>query len=158
MMRRHAGFSLIELVMVIAIMGIISTIVGKIFFQSFKTFLVSQNISDIDWQGLLSMENFSNDVHNIRSANDISTISSGTFSFVDMTGTTVTYQLSGNTLQRSGQTLATGVQSIGFGYYDENYAVTATAANVRYITFSASFAQDNLALGFSTMAGTRGMS
>lgn len=158
MMRRLSGFSLIELVMVIAIMGIISTIVGKIFFQSFKTFLVSQNISDIDWQGLLSMENFTNDVHNIRSANDISTVSSGTFSFVDMTGTTVTYQLSGNTLQRSGQTLATGVQSIGFTYYDKNYSVTATTANVRYITFTASFVQDKLALGFTTMAGTRGMS
>lgn len=151
------GFSLIELVIVIVIMGIISGIVGKILFQSFQTFIVSQNISNADWQGLLSMNVVTNDIHNIRSANDITTISASSFAFVDMTGTSVTYTLSGSSLQRNGLTLASGVSSIAFAYYDKNYTVTATAANVRYITFSATFVQNNLSLAFSTMAGTRGM-
>lgn len=155
--KRQRGFSLIELIMVIVIMGIVSVIVSRILFQSFKTFIVSQNISDIDWQGLLSMNNFTNDVHNIRSANDITTISSSSFSFVNMSGTAITYQLSGSTLQRNSLTLASGVSGIAFAYYDKNYAVTATPANVRYITFSASYVQNNLGLSFSTMAGTRGM-
>jgi prepilin-type N-terminal cleavage/methylation domain-containing protein len=157
-MRRQSGFTLIELVLVIVIMGVISIVVGKILFHSFQTFVTSQNISDVDWNGQLTMANFSNDVHTIRSASDIATIAANTFSFVDTTGTTVTYQLSGSTLTRSGQTLATGVTSIAFAYYDKDYSVTATAANVRYVTFTASFVQNNLALAFTTMAGTRGMS
>lgn len=157
-MRRQRGFTLLELILSIVIIGVISVVVGRIIFQSFKTFTIAQNVSDIDWQGLLVMENFANDVHTIRSANDISTITSSNFSFVNTSGTTVTYQLSGSTLTRNSQTLATGVQSIGFAYYDKNYSVTATAANVRYITFTATFLQNNLSLPFITMAGTRGMS
>lgn len=156
-MRRQRGFTLVELVMVIAIMGIVSVVVSRILFQSFQTFIAAQNVTNIDWEALLVMQRFENDVHNIRSSNDISTISSGTFSFVDVSGNTVTYQLSGSTLLRNSQTLATGVQSIAFGYYDANYAVTASTTGVRYVTLSAAFVQNNLSLSFSTMAGTRGM-
>lgn len=156
-MYRQRGFTLMELVMVIAIMGIVSVVVSRIFFQSFQTFIIAQNVTNIDWQALLVMQRFENDVHHIRSSNDISTISSGTFSFVDVSGNTVTYQLSGSALLRNSQTLATGVQSIAFVYYDSNYAVTASTTSVRYVTLSVTYIQNNLSLSFSTMAGTRGM-
>lgn len=155
---RAKGFTLIELIMVIVIMGVISVVIGRILFSSLQTFITSQNISDDDWQGLLSLNKFTNDVHNIRSANDILTVSASTFSFVDVTGNTVTYQLSGSSLLRGGITLASGVSSIAFSYYDKNYTVTATPTNVRYISFSTTQTQNNLSLSFSTMAGTRGMS
>jgi prepilin-type N-terminal cleavage/methylation domain-containing protein len=155
--KKTAGFTLIELIMVIVIMGVISVVIGHILFQSFQTFITAQSVSDDDWQGLLSMNKFTNDVHNIRSMNDISTITASSFSFVDMSGTTVTYALSGSSLQRSGTTLASGVTGMAFAYYDKNYTVTSTAANVRYITFSTTLTQNNLSLTFSTMAGTRGM-
>lgn len=155
--RSQQGFTLVELILVIVIMGVISVIVGKILFQSFKTFIASQNISDIAWQSFLPMQDIANDVHSIRSANDIITISATNFSFVNMAGTTITYQLTGSVLTRNSQTLANGVQSLTFGYRNENYAVTTVPANVRYITISASFNQGNLTLPFTTMIGTRGM-
>lgn len=152
-----SGFTLIELLMVIVIMGVISVVIGRILFQSLQTFATAQNISDNDWQGLLSLNVFSNDVHNIRSANDITSISASSFSFVDMAGNAVTYQLSGSALLRNGATLATNVNSIAFTYLDKNYATTATPANVRYITFAVSATKNTLSLSYSTMAGTRGM-
>lgn len=152
------GFSLIELIIVIVLMGIISAVVGRILFQAFKNYTVSQNISDVDWNAFLAMQVFTNDVHDIRSANDISTISATSFSFVDIAGNTVTYQLTGSTLTRNSQTLARGLSSLAFGYRDGNYAVTATPANVRYITFAGTYVQNNLSLPFTTMVGTRGMS
>lgn len=155
--RLLAGFTLLELMMVIVIMGIISVVVARIFSNFFQDFVTSQNISETDWRGLLVMNEFTNDVHNIRSANDISTISASGFSFVDMSGTSVTYSLSGSVLLRNSNTLANGVTGLTFAYFDNNYASTAAVANVRYITISTTLTQNNLNQVFSTMAGTRGM-
>ena len=155
--RAEQGFSLLELVIVMVIMGVISVVVSRILFQSFKTFIVSQNVSDIDWTGLLMVQTFTNDVHDIRSANDVSTISASTFTFVNTAGTTVTYAFSGSTLTRNSRTLAAGLQSFSFGYRDVNYNTTATPANVRYITLTSTITQNDLSLPFTTMAGTRGM-
>lgn len=156
--QRQAGFTLIELVAVIVIMGIISVVTGRILLASFNTFITSQNISEIDWNGLLTMEVFTNDVHDIRSANDISTINATSFSFVNSAGTSVSYALSGSTLLRNSAVLASGVQSVAFDYRDTNYVATATPGNVRYILLTVNFTQNNLTLPFATMAGTRGMS
>lgn len=154
---RHRGFTLIELIMVIVIMSIVSVVVGRIMLAGFKNFITAQDISEADWNGLLALEMLTNDIHNIRSASSITTISSSTFSFVDMAGTTVTYQYSGSILQRNSLTLASGLSAFGFGYLDRNGASTATAASVRYITISLTASQNNLSLPFSTTIGTRGM-
>lgn len=154
---RLAGFTLIELIMVITIMGVVSVVMGRLLTESFKTFITAQNISEVDWQGLLATNNFTNDVHSIRSANDISAITASSFSFIDTSGATNTYQLSGSNLLLNSATLATGASNLAFAYYDKNYLVTATAANVRYITFSIKLTQNNLSQTYTTMAGTRGM-
>jgi prepilin-type N-terminal cleavage/methylation domain-containing protein len=155
---RQMGFTLIELILVIVIISVISIIVGRLLFQSLQTFIVSQNVSSTDWQGLLTLNRFSNDVHNIRSENDISTITSSSFAFVDLSGASVSYSLSSSTLQRNGISLATGVSGLTFAYYDKNYSVTVTPANVRYISISANFTSNNLTQSFATLVGTRGMS
>lgn len=155
--RTQNGFSLIELIITIVIMGIISVVVGKILLQGYKTYITSQNISEVDWQGLLALESITNDIHNIRSASSITTISASSFAFVDMSGTTVTYTLSGSNLQRNGLTVASGVSALTFSYLDDSGAITATASAVRYITISLTAVQNNMSLTFTTLVGTRGM-
>lgn len=156
--RSQKGFSLVELVMTIVIMGIISVVVGKILLQGYKTFITSQDISEVDWQGLLALESLTNDIHNIRSSADITTISSSSFAFTDMTGTSVTYALSGSTLQRNSLTVASGISALTYSYLDKNGSVTASPAAVRYISISVTAVQNNMSLAFTTLVGTRGMS
>lgn len=155
--KKQKGFTLIELILSIILMGIISVVIGRIMVAGFKTFITSQNISEADWQGLLALEMITNDIHDIRSASSITTISASSLVFTDMAGTIVTYQLSGTNLQRNSLTVASGITALAFTYLNGSGTVTATPAAVRYITVAVTAVQDNLSLVFSTMAGTRGM-
>lgn len=158
MKRRTHGFSLIELIMVIVIISVVSVVISRIMFNSFRMFRVSQDIADTDWQALLAIESIANDIHDIRSANDITTINPSTFAFVDVEGTATTYQLSGNLIQRGGVTLASNVSGLTFTYLDENGVVTATPTLVRYVRVSVTNTQNNLSQNFTSLIGTRGMS
>jgi prepilin-type N-terminal cleavage/methylation domain-containing protein len=155
--RLQYGFSLIELIVTIVIMGIISTVVGKIMVEGYQTFITAQNIGDADWQALLALESLTNDIHNIRSAADITTISASSFIFVDMDGTSITYQFSGSTLTRNAITVATGMSGFSLSYLNEAGAVTATPSAVRYVGINLTMLQNGLSLPFSTLVGTRGM-
>lgn len=155
---RQVGFTLIELVVVLILMGIISVVVGRILFHGYQTILTSQNISESDWSGFLALDRLVDDIHNIRSAADIATASATQLIFVDVNNTTVQYQLSGTNLLRNSQTLASGIQSIVFSYLTTSGAVAATTATIRYIAVSVTTAQGNLTLAFSTTGATRGMS
>ena len=156
--RRVSGFTLIEMVFVIVIMGIMSVVIGDILFQGYQTLNTSKNISEASWQGFIALERMANDIHTIRSAGNISTVTSSQFAFVDVNGTTVTYQLSGTSLLRNSQILASGVQSLSFSYLNANGSTTATASQVRYITVSLTLTQGPMSLAMSTLVGTRGMS
>ncbi len=155
--RRHStsGFSLFELVLVIFIMGVISVVIGKILFQSYQSFLTSQDISEVDWSAFIALERIVNDIHRIRSANDITTIQSNQFTFTDDTGNSVQYTLSGNSLLRNSQTLANHIQSVTFNYLDKNGSTTATASAVRFIPLSITVAKGNTSSSFSTVGATR---
>src|SRR5689334_5144417 len=148
-MMREKGFTLIELIMVILIVSIISVVVGKTLYHSFQTFLTIQNITEADWTGYASLDRIANDIHRIRSAGDITTISSNNLVFTDISGTSVQFQLSGNSILRNSQTLVSGVSSLSFTYRDKNGSVTATPSSVRYITISVTAQQDNITTSFT---------
>lgn len=157
MYTKKGGFTLIELMATIVLMGIISVMVGHVLLNGYQNFITSQTISQTDWKGLLVLERMSNDIHTIRSANDISIIGANQLVFIDVNSNTVQYQLSGNSLLRNSQTLVNGIQSFNLSYLDKNGSVTAVPSFVRYVLISVAIAQDNLAQSYSTMAATRGM-
>lgn len=157
MIQKSKGFTLIELISVIVLLGIISTIVGQILLNSYRTFLVSKKISETDWQGMLALARLTNEIHTIRSANDISTIESTQLSFTNSSGSTVQYQWSGHILLRNSQPLIGGIQGLSFTYLDRNGAVTSTAISVRYIIISVTILEDGMEQSFLTMVATRGM-
>jgi len=156
--RQQYGFSLIELVMVLMIIGVISVVVSRILLQSGLEYTTANNIGVTDWQGFAVLSRMTEDIHNVRSKNDISTINSTEFVFTDADGTSVQYTLSGNTLLRNAQTLATGVTGLAFGYLTSAGVATNTPASVRYISISLSTSQGNITSSFSTLVGTRGLS
>jgi prepilin-type N-terminal cleavage/methylation domain-containing protein len=157
MLRRQRGFTLLELVMVIVIIGVISVVIAKIMLQGLQSFATSQNTSEVDWQGLIAMERLTSDIHTIRSPSDITTITASQLTFTDTSGTSVQYSLSGNNLLRNSQILASGVTGLTFGYLSDTGATTATASAVRYISISLTLVQSNITTSFSTLVGSRGL-
>ena len=155
--QKQLGFTMVEMIISLVIMGIISVVIGKILFQAYQDFLVSNNITEADWNGFVALERIVKDIHNIQSAAAITVINPSQLAFTDMSGNSVQYKLSGNSLIRNSQTMASGVQSLALSYLDKNGASTATTANVRYITMTISLVQGNITTSFVTTAGTRGM-
>lgn len=151
------GFTLLELIFVIVLVGIISVVITKTLFQSYQVFQTGQNISEADWQAYLALDRLTQDIHNIRSASDMTTITANQFTFVDKTGTTVQYQFSSNALLRNSQTLAAGIQSFAFSYLDQNGATTAVTSNVRYVGINITTVQQTVTVSFATLIATRGM-
>lgn len=151
------GFTLIELVMVIVIVAIISVVISRVLVQSFQTFQTAQNIYEDDWQGFLALERMKTDIHNVRSAADITTATSSQLTFTDANGSSVQYLLSGTLLTRNGQTLASGIQSFALSYLNASGVTTATPALVRYVGISLTASQGTMSLPFATLIGVRVM-
>ncbi|TAK74630.1 MAG: prepilin-type N-terminal cleavage/methylation domain-containing protein [Gammaproteobacteria bacterium] len=157
-MGKIPGFTLIELTASMVIMAIISVVVGSVLFHGYQAFITSQNISTTDWNGFLALERMADDIHTIRSPNDISVIQSTQLTFVDVNSNSVNYQLSSGSILRNGVTLASGVQSFSMSYLNTPGAITSTASAVRYIVLSVSFTQGNLTQSYVTTVGTRSIS
>lgn len=156
-MHKQMGFTLIELIFALVLIGIVSVMGGRVLLSGYQTFLTTQNIVETGWQGVIALNRLADDIHTIRSSTDITTIQATQFSFVDNAGNTVQYQLSGSVLTRNGLSLASGLQAFALGYLDSNGATTTTPANVRYVSVSLTVADDGMTRNFATLAATRGM-
>jgi len=154
--RQLAGFTLIELVMTIVLMGIIMVVIGRVLIEGYEQFTTANNFQEVDSKALLVLERIVNDIHTLRSVNDLTTIGASQITFINSSGATIQYQLSGSSLLRNSQTLATGVQSINFIYDDANGNVTATPSAVRFIEITLTVSQGSFSAGFSTQASVRG--
>jgi prepilin-type N-terminal cleavage/methylation domain-containing protein len=55
--RKQRGFTLIELVIVITILGVISVVIGRVLLQGYDTMLTSEQVSSTGSQGLIALEN-----------------------------------------------------------------------------------------------------
>ena len=92
-MRKHAGFTLIELVMVIVILGILAAISSVILSQGFNAYFTGKNVTDASWQGVSALEHVARDLRAIRSPSDMTTATATQFVFTNISGTSITYQL-----------------------------------------------------------------
>jgi prepilin-type N-terminal cleavage/methylation domain-containing protein len=135
-MRHTQGFTLIELILVIMLLGIISVIASKIFSQGISAYLNEQYLMDADWQGRFALERMARRLHVVRSPNDITTATASNFSFTDINGNTWNYQLSGSNLLENSNTLANGINNLTFTYLTNTGATTATLTAIYYVQIS----------------------
>lgn len=159
-MRRNqqSGFTLVELIMVIIITGLITAAVSQIIAQGFNAYLSGKNATEADWQGRVAMERMARDLRMIQSPSSITTATSNQIVYTDTTGTSITYQLSGTTLQRNSQTLATGINSLTLSYFDKTGTSTGTLTAIRYITISLNITQSNANYTLTTSIYPRNLS
>lgn len=164
MMRRlmlSRGFTLIEMIMVILILGIIVAMSSSLLTQGLNSASQGEGLLDANWQGQIAFERMSRDISLVRSTADITTIGASNFAFTDTSGNTISYSLSGTSLlltqNGNAAILADGVSSLSFTYFDRTGTSTATATLVRYIRISITVTRNNVNYALTTMIYPRNL-
>lgn len=150
-----SGFTLVELIVVIVIIGTLSVITLPLLHSGFNAYLTQRNLSDANWQGRLALDRFSRDIRDLPSAANITTATATQLVFTDSSNTSVTYALSGTLLQRNAITLANGINTLTFGYYNSSGAVTATIANMRYVSILLNVTKNGVNTNLQTVINFR---
>jgi len=116
------GFTLIELIIVITIIGIITGVVGFVLFGAVDAWTFKFNRSDILSDGRPAMNRMVREIREIRDNDSVATASSSEFRFTNVDNVDITYNLSSTDLNRTANgvtnTLAEDVSGLTFTYYD----------------------------------------
>jgi prepilin-type N-terminal cleavage/methylation domain-containing protein len=142
-LKKSLGFTLIELILVIAVLAIISAVGSRIVAKGLTGYIASQNMIDSDWQARIALESMTREIRNIRSVSNITIATPTRLTFVDTFGITIDYTLSGTNLMEGAQVLADGISTLSFTYYDNNYASTLIIANINVIQINMTVTQGN---------------
>ncbi|MDP3704837.1 MAG: prepilin-type N-terminal cleavage/methylation domain-containing protein [Legionellaceae bacterium] len=153
-MRTAKGFTLIELILVIVLVAILGATSSLILSQTFKAYFTGKKIADLAVRTNIASDNV---IRELKSAESLTALGATTLTFINQQGQTVVIDLSGTTLRRNvdatgAQILCTQVTNLSFGFFDQTYAVTAVAANVRFITMEIKTTNDGYP--YSLIGGT----
>lgn len=145
-MMDNKGFTLIEMVMVITLLGIIGGIIALPLYQGATGWFEATTREGITESGRVAIERMMREIRNTaRKADNTPCISAATatsFSFSDVNAdivncNSVNFSRAGAvapyTVQRNGVDLANDVNSLAFTYYDNTNVPTAVVANVRRV-------------------------
>ncbi|MHB1951451.1 MAG: prepilin-type N-terminal cleavage/methylation domain-containing protein [Acidiferrobacteraceae bacterium] len=163
--RPQSGFSLIEMVIVIILLGIISAIGALIIHGGFDAYFAERDINAADAQAQIAAARMTRELRVIRTptAADLPVMTASAVSFVDMAGNTITYQYDAatQTLTRAenggaAQTLADHVASAAFSYWQSDAQTPATsAANLDYVTIQMTITRGVSSLTYRTTVHPR---
>jgi prepilin-type N-terminal cleavage/methylation domain-containing protein len=152
--RKQDGFTMVEMVIVIVLIGIIAMTASLLIGQAAQTYQKEDNYSAITNQGRLALETMAREIRMIRSTSDITSSCASTtaLNFTDTNGTLVAYSFSGSTLLAGTNPLATNLTSFGITYYDESSppVTTTTCSAVWNVTVSLTVAQGGDSLTMRT--------
>jgi prepilin-type N-terminal cleavage/methylation domain-containing protein len=157
MLKRQRGFSLVELVLVIMIIGVLSVFISKFIAATLNSYINAQNVTDTTWQLRLAYIRLLRDIRQIRSPSDVTNLTSNELTFVDMSGASFDYIFNGTQLTLNGQVLADGISG-GFSYFTNTVAAAATASVTTYVTFTMTDSQKGANISFTGTAELRNFS
>lgn len=142
--KNSKGFTLIEIVITIVIVGIISGIAAVIIAQGVRSYSDEQDRSDMRYRAGLALERMSREIRMIRSASaaDIPIMTGSILRYTDINGAAMGFRLNAGAIERTednGATwnpLATNITAPGgnlFTYLDSAGSVTGSQASLWFV-------------------------
>ena len=166
---KSRGFTLIEVVITIVIVGIIAGIAAMIILQGVRAYSAEQSRSDVHYQARLAVERMAREVRLVRSRTvaDIPTMTPTDLLFCDVTGKAVEFQLVGTALNRresatcspsawgGWNALATGVTPLTVSYFQRDGVTAATATTLWFVVIDMTDVQGSETLRLRTRVHPR---
>jgi len=142
--RQDRGFTLVEIVITIVLVGILSGLAAMIILQGVKTYSEEQAHGSVQYQARLAMERMVREIRMIRSQGaDIVTMTAANLQYTDVNGAVTGFNWSGlptSTLNRwngaSNDVLASGITAFSFDYWQQDGLTVANTTNVWFIDIS----------------------
>lgn len=135
---KNSGFSLVELIVVIVLVGILAALGAQMLGKTVQSFVFGRDVVKGDWQARVALERLTRDLRMVRAATNLTIIPATAITFSDTDGNNVNYSITGTQLMRNTQVLADDVSNLQFTYLrsDGNTVETTNPLLVYYITVS----------------------
>ncbi len=154
------GFSLIEIVVVCVLIGIIAAVIIPPLHQGVQSFAVTETRGDLTSQARQAATRMIRELRNIQkepnNTPNITAANATSITFVDVLDNTITFSLSGSTLQRNSNALVDQVSSLQFRYFNGSNAELTTLPlsatdrdNVRRIMMTLTLAEGSLTVSLT---------
>ena len=146
-MRRIEGFSLLELVMVIAILGVLAAFVGPVVFNAMRSYDQTQRGVQTQAKMRYAIERMAREIREIRrqvtdaTLPDVSSMTTNSLAFVKSNGTSVAIGVAGNQINLAYSTvsaiLTDQLGSFSLSYFQPDGAtVAASASSLAFVQIS----------------------
>jgi len=114
--KKNQGYSLLELVLIIAIVGIIAGIVARFFVQGFNIYDFVDERKTIVRESRLAIHFMNRDFRQVRGNNGVDIAAANQFKYWDYNNNEIMYQFSNGEIKRKGYALSENVKSFQFRY------------------------------------------
>ncbi len=152
------GFTLIELIMVIAILSVIGVFGSQMFLETTQIFLEARNRRDAVQEARYAIERMSREIReDIDATTDITAFSASTFTYTDPNSASVSFTKSGSNLLRNSDVLAGDVSALTFSYLKSNGATASSASDIWRIKVSLTVAKGNETITLQTQIFPRNL-